>query len=311
MVSIGTSCDELGLQRHPFILDKVIQLYSMTLVRHGMMLVGPTGGGKTMNYKILQASLSRLHEMEKYEKVHTAILNPKSITMGQLYGQFDDITHEWADGVLANQLRLFTQDTLTNDGKKCAPEDKKWIIFDGPVDAIWIENMNTVLDDNKKLCLNSGEIIKMTESMVMMFEVEDLAVASPATVSRCGMIYMEPKSLGTRPLVQSWLQYRIPEAAKPHAAQLQELFDTYLDGAIRFLRRNLAEPVPTTTNGVVESMLNLFDCFLKPYFENPDRGELNTPDGEQSPSSPCHARGQSLAILEGRPSVILGGGEGA
>ena len=128
-------------------------------------------------------------------------------------------------------------------------------MFDGPVDALWIESMNTVLDDNKKLCLNSGQIIPLSNQMTMMFEVEDLAVASPATVSRCGMVYMEPGSLGSQPLVDSWLEvlHEPLRKLRPKSTvpMLSKLFDKYLDVSLRFMRKNCPEPVPSANNNLV------------------------------------------------------------
>ena len=83
--------------------------------------------------------------------------------------------------------------------------------------------MNTVLDDNKKLCLSSGEIIKLKDGMNIMMEVDDLSVASPATISRCGMVLLEPKQLGHNVLITSYCHEISEWVAKKTTDNLEEI----------------------------------------------------------------------------------------
>jgi dynein heavy chain len=91
----------------------------------------------------------------------------------------------------------------------CAEPDQKidrWLVLDGPIDTLWIESMNSVLDDNKLLTLNNGDRISLPPNVRLLFEVQDLSVASPATVSRAGMIYMDVDELGYQPYLEMWVK---------------------------------------------------------------------------------------------------------
>ena len=98
----------------------------------------------------------------------------------------------------------------------------------------------------------------------MMFEVQDLAVASPATVSRCGMVYLEPSILGLSPFVRCWMR-KLPEVIMPYKDNLHVLFHNFLEPTIKYVSRYLKEIVPSTDGNLTFSLLKMMDCFFAPF----------------------------------------------
>ncbi|XP_073385492.1 uncharacterized protein [Physcomitrium patens] len=267
MVMINRECIKYNYQNGEVFLKKILELYEMIIVRHGLMLVGYSFGAKTAAYKVLADALGGLFSegLNNENITRYDVLNPKSVTMGQLYGQFDPVSHEWTDGILAVTFRNMSVDTTPT---------RQWLLFDGPVDAIWIENMNTVLDDNKKLCLMSGEIIQMTNHMNLIFEVQDLAAASPATVSRCGMIYMEPVAMGWRCILLSWLQSLPQLLQDPYRTQIQKLAEWLLPPALRCVQKNCKMTIPMQEQNMITSLLRLMMALMEPELTDKSKADL-------------------------------------
>lgn len=165
------------------------------------MLVGPTGGGKS----VIRDCYCKAQGLMGIQTTAT-VLNPKAQSVNELYGVLNLDTREWQDGLLSKIFRTLNDpETMTAEVRATS---QNLIYFDGDVDALWIENMNSVMDDNKLLTLPNNERIRMVDNCRLVFEVSDLQYASPATVSRCGMVWVDTKNLGYRPKYEKWVRER-------------------------------------------------------------------------------------------------------
>jgi dynein heavy chain 1, cytosolic len=197
-------CKDLEYVSSEGFIQKVLQLKLVMDSRHGVMVVGKAGKSSALN--VLLRVLERLDGMkgEKY------VMDPKAISKDKLYGSLDGTTLEWTDGVVTSLLRKII------DNQKGESDRRHWIVFDGDIDVStvldhlipfalafsisnnilsivvqpeWAENLNSVLDDNKLLTLPSGERMSIPSNVRIILEVDSLAHATPATVSRCGMVW--------------------------------------------------------------------------------------------------------------------------
>ncbi|NXA80882.1 DYH9 protein, partial [Thryothorus ludovicianus] len=244
---------ELRLQPEDNFVLKVVQLEELLSVRHSVFVVGAAGTGKS---QVLR-SLHKTYQRMKRRPVWTD-LNPKAVTNDELFGIINPATREWRDGLFSSIMRELAN--ISHDGPK-------WMVLDGDIDPMWIESLNTVMDDNKVLTLASNERIPLNPTMRLLFEISHLRTATPATVSRAGILYINPSDLGWSPPVSSWIDRREVQAER---ANLTILFDKYLPVCLDTLRTRFKKIIPIPEQSMVQMLCYLLECLLTEENTPPD-----------------------------------------
>ena len=225
---------------------KLIQLYETQRVRHGIMVLGPSGAGKSECIGVLQRALTMTGLPHKEFR-----MNPKSINDGQMFGRLDVSTNDWSDGIFSALWRRSMK------GKK---GENFWIVLDGPVDPHWIENLNSVLDDSKILTLANGDRLNLPPTVKLIFEPQDLDNASPATVSRCGMVYMSSDGLDWEPLLESWVKKKDLEQENGDA--ICELFNSSFAEIYKWATANLTFVMEVLQVNILHTIFTLIAAIL-------------------------------------------------
>ncbi|XP_046384032.1 dynein axonemal heavy chain 12-like [Ischnura elegans] len=255
LTTVKEVCKEMKLLPVELFIESVSQINEVINRRHALIIVGDTMSGKTTALRILMESLKRMHDMDESEPAVTCeVVNPKSITLEQLYGKNDEQTQKWKDGIVPKILRNFA--SLDSMGRK-------WLVFDGSVDPTWMEILNSTLDNNGKLCLSSGEVIVLSPRTSIIFEVINVRQISPAIISKCGIVYMSPDSLDWATLVEAWICSNEDEWWHEFGSIILALFEWTLKPCIEFIESYAKKIVNIGTPSIVRSMVNIMDMFLK------------------------------------------------
>ncbi|XP_052891130.1 cytoplasmic dynein 2 heavy chain 1 [Anopheles moucheti] len=225
----------LGQQQNDRQVEKCLELHAQLQKRMGVVVIGPPQSGKTTIIALLKEALIAQGQIIR---IHT--ISPKSMNRVQLLGKLDPDTRQWTDGVLTSMAVAVNAESRNVTS---------WIICDGDVDPEWIEALNSVLDDNRLLTLPSGWRIQFGSNVNFLFETHDLSTASPATISRMGIINLNAEDLPYQLVVSGWL------ARHAQDDMLKSYFDQHLYRAIDWIEEHQERPSGYALGSLAQSAL--------------------------------------------------------
>lgn len=138
------------------------------------------------------------------------------------------------------------------------------ITLDGPVEPDWVENINSVLDDNKRLNLVTGEVITLTDKVIIMLETSELSNCSPATISRCAIVYFTKESLPQKAIFNTWLN-GLPEILHDQRPRIDKFFNYFMKPILREWLDPKRLIYPVTSHWALATFVKIFEGLIYEY----------------------------------------------
>ncbi|CAG9863949.1 unnamed protein product [Phyllotreta striolata] len=247
--TIEESFNELGLIKNDRQINKCLKLFEQLQQRMGIAIVGPPKSGKTTIRKLIHKTLTKMGRIIKFHE-----FNPKSLGRAQLLGKLDVDTGQWTDGVITK----YSLDVTSENS-----DIWSWIVCDGDIDPDWVESLNSVLDDNRLLSLPSGWRIQFGSNVNFIFETHNLTNASPATISRMGIVLLSEEDMDLQLVLTSFAD-KLPDGQK---SILGPLVIDYIGKAIDWCVKEGEMILPCSRVGMALTVLSqLKDVYSKSQF---------------------------------------------
>ncbi|KAF4519979.1 hypothetical protein B566_EDAN005479 [Ephemera danica] len=235
-----------GYTSIPGQVETIIQLDELLSVNSTAILIGASGSGKSVITQLLSKAKSQFGLTTEI-----AVLSPKSCPIVELFGTVDPETDVWKDG-------LFTYIYKTINKQEKYQQIKTFILFDGTVDPIWIENICSVLDENRLLTLANGDKIPLKKQCNILFEVGTLQFFSPALLSRVCPIFLNTNGNMHEYVWNRWLKTH-PDIA----VELQKLYQMFVPSMIKNIESHKMKTIlHFSTLNMITQLCYMIDILL-------------------------------------------------
>ncbi|KAM4694307.1 uncharacterized protein O3C94_004765 [Discoglossus pictus] len=245
--AIVMKTEENKLSPHSPWLNKVKQLFNLSTANSGIIVAGPPGSGKSACIRALVQTLNHLQGSTEEPSHKLVKINPLSVDSTNLMFGVENSSHIWEDGIVTYAWKRAIQSHRNT-----------WIWFDGNLSSSWADNFNCVLGSEKVLQLHNGDHLEFPNNMKLLFETADLQLASPATLTKARVLYIESEALGWKPLAKVWLDGRNQQ----ENAVLSKAFYKTLDPIFSLVLQDTKPLVPVTEVGLFRTCTNLLTVML-------------------------------------------------